>query len=191
MNALTWDNRDPASLGERKGDWMQTCTGRAFYPMDPRPQEIHIEDIAGALSKLCRFGGHTLRFYSVAEHCVVMAEASPDLFKLEALMHDASEAYLSDVIRPIKSFLTNYTDIERNLERCIAERFALPFPMSPGVKQLDNRILADEREQVMATPPQDWRLVEPPLGVTLHCWTPEKAQFEFLAAFTRYGGHYC
>lgn len=173
-----------------RGDWMQTATGRAFFPLDPRPSEIFIADIAAALSKLCRFGGHTRKFYSVAEHCVLMAGKAPAEIALSALMHDASEAYLSDVIRPIKSSLTNYCAIEAALERVIAERFNLPFPMLPEVKRLDNAILADERDQAMTRPPKDWRLSEPPLGVALQFWTPEKAAFEFEAAFIRYGGHW-
>lgn len=175
----------------RTGDWMQTASGRAFYPLDPRPEEIHIEDIAAALSKLCRYGGHCKRFYSVAEHCVLMAHAAPDGFRLSALLHDASEAYLSDVIRPVKRHLTNYEAIEAELERAIARRFCLAFPMPAEVKRLDNAILADERDQAMLAPPCEWGLTEPALGVTLQFWTPEKAEYEFLAAFRRYGGHWC
>lgn len=173
-----------------RGDWMQTATGRAFYPLDPRPDEIHLADIASALSKLCRYGGHTRQFYSVAEHCVLLAEKASPEFQLAALMHDASEAYLSDVIRPIKPALANYFAIEARLEKTIAERFNLPWPMPAEVKRLDNAILADERDQAMTRPPQDWKLTEPALGVTLRFWTPEKAAFEFEAAFNRYGGHW-
>lgn len=174
---------------KRKGDWMQTRSGRQFWPLDPRPEEIHIEDIAGALSKLCRYGGQSLRFYSVAEHCVHVANAAPVGRKLEALLHDASEAYLSDVIRPIKSHLSNYLEIEAGLERAIAQRFGLAHPWSDQVKRLDTAILADERDQVMAPPPVAWpQTTEPPLGVTLHCWSPGWAEKEFMAAFGEYGG---
>lgn len=175
----------------RRGDWMQTASGRAFYPLDPRPEEIHIEDIAAALSKLCRYGGHTKQFYSVAEHCVLMAHAAPDGMHLAALLHDASEAYLSDVIRPIKRHLSNYEAIEADLERAIARRFCIAWPMPAEVKRMDNAILVDERDQAMAKPPRDWALTESALGVTLQFWSPEKAEYEFLAAFRRYGGHWC
>ncbi len=171
-----------------RGDWMQTATGRAFYPLDPRPMEIHIEDIAAALSKLCRYGGHCKRFYSVAEHCVLMARVASPSVAFEALMHDASEAYLSDVIRPVKSSLPEYLTIERRLEVAIAERFDLVYPMPAEVKRLDNAILADECDQAMARPPQDWKLIEPPLGVRLEFWSPDKAEYEFLAAFRRLSG---
>lgn len=173
----------------RKGDWMQTYTGGQFWPMDPRPDEVRIEDISAALSKLCRYGGQCTRFYSVAEHCVHVANAAPDGLKLAALLHDASEAYLSDVIRPIKSFLSNYLEIEAGLERVIAERFGLTWPMPAEVKRLDTAILADERDQVMAPPPVPWpQTTEPALGVTLRFWTPARAQYEFAVAFYRYGG---
>lgn len=173
----------------RKGDWMQTRGGCQFWPLDPRADEVQISDIASALSKLCRYGGQCLRFYSVAEHCVHVANHAPAGFELAALMHDASEAYLSDVIRPIKSHLSNYLEIEAGLERVIAERFGLTWPMPAEVKRLDTAILADERDQAMMPPPVPWsQTTEPPLGVTLQFWSPTRAEHEFLRAFERYHG---
>jgi hypothetical protein len=181
--------RPDAATRARKGDWMQTAGGKQFWPLDPRPEEVFIGDIAGALSKLCRYGGQCLQFYSVAEHCVHVANYAPDELKLTALLHDASEAYLSDVIRPIKSHLTNYLDIEAGLERVIADRFGLAWPWAPEVKRLDTAILADERDQAMAPPPVPWsQTTEPALGVTLQFWTPKRARAEFLMAFRQYGG---
>ncbi len=100
---------------------------------------------------------------------------------------------MSDVIRPIKAHLANYKTIEAELERAIARRFTLQFPMPAEVKALDEAIIADERDQAMLPAPQAWSQWKPvpPLGVTLQFWTPEKAEFEFLAAFRRYGGHWC
>jgi len=160
-----------------------------MWPLDPRADEVRIEDIAAALSKLCRYGGQCLRFYSVAEHCVHVANYAPPELKLVALLHDASEAYLSDVIRPIKSHLTNYLEIEAGLERVIAKRFGTACPMAAEVERLDTAILADERDQTMAPPPVPWpQTTEPALSVTLQCWTPRRARAEFLLAFRRYGG---
>lgn len=175
----------PSLAPGNRGSWMQLASGRQFFPLDPRPEEIHIEDIASALSKLCRYNGHTKRFYSVAEHCVHVARAASPSVALEALMHDASEAYLCDIIRPIKPSLRDYGRIESALEQAIAERFDLIYPMPDEVKRLDNAILADERDQAMATPPADWKLTEPAIGVELQFWTPEKAEYEFLAMFRR------
>lgn len=187
--------RQMATMGLRIGSWMQLASGRKFWPLDPRPEEIHIEDIAAALSKLCRYGGHCKRFYSVAEHSVLMAHAAPDGYHLDALLHDASEAYLADVIRPIKSSLTNYHAIEAALERAIGRRFGTRQTTPDAVKHLDNAILADERAQNMepmpGIPDAEWGARLPALGVTLQFWSPEKAEFEFLAAFRRYGGHWC
>lgn len=170
---------------------MQTASGRQFWPMDPRVEEIDIGDIAHALGMQCRYGGHSLRFYSVAEHCVHVASKAPAGLELVALMHDASEGYLSDVIRPVKMSLTNYKEIESNLERVIAQRFGLTWPMPAAVKQLDERILNDERVQNMNPAPFPWACCDnatEPLGVRLEFWTPAKARWEFLTAFHRYGG---
>ena len=176
-------------IEQRKGTWMQTASGNQFWPLDPRPEEIHIEDIAAALSKLCRYGGQCLRFYSVAEHCVHMARRAPKALQLTTLLHDASEAYLSDVIRPIKHHLSNYADIEAGLERVIADRFDLSWPWHPEIKRLDTAILVDERDQIMSKPPAPWcDITEPALGVELQCWEPRLAEWVFLQSFREYGG---
>jgi hypothetical protein len=188
MIPLTHDGLDPATLSDRKGDWMQTYTGGVMYPLDPRPEEIRFDDIVGPLSKMCRYNGQCIKFYSVAEHCVHVAERAPLGLQLDALMHDASEAYLSDVIRPIKPFLSNYAEIENGLMAAIAQRFGLQWPMPLEIKRLDNAILADELAQNMAAPPRDWRLTESALGVTLRFWTPAEAKYQFTTAFYRYGG---
>lgn len=171
---------------------MQTVTGKQFWPIDPRPEEIDIRDIAGALARLCRYGGQLrsdVPFYSVAEHCVHVADHAPEGLQLTALLHDASEAYLCDIIRPIKPFLSNYYEIEERLERAVAVRFGLSYPWAPEVKRLDTAILADERDQAMAPPPVPWsQTTEPPLGVTLQFWTPEESRDKFLHRFYFYGG---
>src|SRR4051812_20612492 len=85
-----------------RGDWMQTYTGRAFWPLDAQPEDVDPLDIAAALSMLCRYGGHVSRFYSVAEHCLLMSEAVAPEHALWALLHDATEAYMGDMVRPLK-----------------------------------------------------------------------------------------
>ena len=76
--------------------WMQTLTGKKFYPLNPTLDSIDIIDIAGALSKMCRFGGHCNKFYSISEHCWHLSYKASPPNRLAALMHDASEAYLVD-----------------------------------------------------------------------------------------------
>lgn len=83
-------------------DWIQTFSGKKFFPLEPEKNEYDIHDIAHALSLKCRFGGHCQRFYSVAEHCVRVADIVAPESKLWALLHDAAEAYLPDVCQPIK-----------------------------------------------------------------------------------------
>lgn len=169
----------------RLGGWVQTYTGVAFWPLDPREDEICIEDIAHSLSLICRYGGHCRRFYSVAEHCVHVSNHVPPPVALEGLMHDASEAYLADVPRPVKPFLANYKELECNLDEVIARRFRLSFPLPAIVKAVDAGMLQDEARQLMATPPQPWNFPSPPVGVELQCWSPEWAEIEFLSRFAQ------
>lgn len=164
-----------------RGDWIQTAAGHQFWPIDPRASEIVIEDVAHALSLLCRFGGHCLRFYSVAEHSVLMARAVSPENRAWALLHDATEAYLVDVPRPLKPFLVGYREAEDKIARAVCERFGLPLDMPAEVKAADTRILTDERQQNMAPAPKPWSTDTEPLGVTLQFWSPEQAKREFLA----------
>lgn len=166
-----------------RGDWIQTASGQQFWPMDPQPHEVYLDDIAHALSMLCRFGGHCRRFYSVAEHCVLMARAAPAEFKRWALLHDASEAYLVDVPRPIKPFLIGYDEAEAKIMRAVAIRFNLHLGLPDQVKQMDRAILMDERLQNMAPAPVPWSTDGEPLGVTLQYWSPSCAKYEFLKTF--------
>lgn len=170
-------------VGASRGDWIQTATGKQFWPIDPRPHEVCIEDIAHALSMLCRFGGHCRRFYSVAEHSVLLARAATAGNKLWALMHDASEAYLVDVPRPLKPFLTGYREAEDKIMRAVAVKFHLRLDMPEEVKRLDVAILMDEMLQNMAAPPARWSTDTQPIGIKLQFWSPERAREEFLLTF--------
>lgn len=167
----------------RTGDWIQTATGKQFWPMDPRPEEIHLEDVAHALSMMCRFAGHCRRFYSVAEHSVLLSYAVSSENALWALLHDATEAYLVDVPRPVKPFLPGYREAESALEIAVAKRFGLALPLPDEVKEADRRILTDEAAQNMAAPPMPWSTSAEPLGVHLHFWPPEYAKRMFLGRF--------
>ena len=170
----------------RRGDWIQTYSGRQFFPLDPQFGEIALIDIAAALSKLTRYCGHCLRFYSVAEHSVLMARhllGQGEMIEVvrAALLHDASEAYLVDVPRPIKGELGPYREIEDGLMHVIASRFGFDWPLRAVVKHADDAILADELAQNMSPPPVPWhQITGAPLGVTLQCWLPDKAFVEFM-----------
>jgi hypothetical protein len=168
-----------ATTEPRFGDWMQTATGKQFWPLDPRAEEIDIEDIAHALGNLCRYGGHSRTFYSVAEHCVLMSRAVAPENAAWALLHDASEAYLVDVPRPIKPALAGYREAEERLMRAVCSRFGLPPAVPDEVKVADHQILTDERWQAMAPPPVPWSTAGTPLGVVLEFWSPARARVEF------------
>ncbi len=169
----------------RHGDWMQTFTGRRFWPLDPRADEIHVEDIAHALSMQCRYAGHCLRFYSVAEHSVLLARAM-DLYgdARWALLHDASEAYLVDVPRPVKPYLDGYKLAESTVMAAVCQRFGLPPAMPAKVHEADNRIIADERANLSVCE-AEWDFEAKPMGIALEFWAPAEAKAEFLSMFER------
>jgi uncharacterized protein len=136
-------------MKRREGDWMATRFGVKFYPLDPKSSEILPEDIAHALSNICRFGGHTKKFYSVAQHCVLVAQwitmnGGSREESAGGLLHDASEAYLGDVISPLKSFFPAYKVVEERAQEAIFKRFNLPVKMPAIVKKADQVILACE-----------------------------------------------
>lgn len=164
-----------------RGDWMQTYTGRRFYPLAPFSEDVHPADIAHALSLLCRYGGHVERFYSVAEHCVLMSHAVPPEDALWALLHDATEAYVVDVPRPLKRSLPDYRAIENRVMVAIVVRFSLEsLAMPDSVHDADNRILLDETAALMPNR-EPWQVDElEPLGVSIAGWAPAEAERRYL-----------
>ncbi len=169
--------------------WIETFTGKQFWFLDPKPEMIDIIDIAHALAHTCRYGGHASRFYSVAEHCVIMSRfmeganfANDACFA--ALMHDAAEAYLGDIPAPIKDQLPQFKELEEVVETAIARKFKLRQPLHPIIKEYDMRILKDEKRQVMGNVPWGEQMENVwPLGVELYCWAPEMAKKRFLQQF--------
>lgn len=184
-------------MAERSGDWMQTFTGRQFWPIDPRVEEICIEDIAHALSNQCRYAGHCKDFYSVAQHSVIVSQICDPGDALWGLLHDAAEAYLVDLPRPIKRFSdlgTCYRVVEEALMDVICARFGLPLAEPVSVKKADNVVFVTEMRDLMAHPPVRWKESwdNKPLSTTIHAWAPEKAKQEFLRMFEYLVSHrYC
>jgi len=172
----------------RTTDWIQTFTGRMFYPLEPHPDDVDIIDIAHALSLTCRFTGHCRQFYSVAQHSVHVAELVTELghpeLALTALLHDASEAYLADVARPVKKSLPEIKAAEYVLDAIIAERFGLVHPFPEVIKKADNILLLTEARDLMNTPPVTWKdYGESPLHWEIYPLQPADAEDEFLALF--------
>lgn len=189
--------------------WVPMPSGVKFYPERPDPNVITIQDIAQKLAQQCRYGGGTTRFYSVAEHCVLLSYVRPtdnevyglyeipdyqnlaysDMvlrFQREALMHDRAEAWLQDFIRPLKNKCQPwYGNIESKLEEVSAPLFGL-LPHPPKlVMDYDYRICIDEKRQGIACPYEAHNKFEEtePLGVTLQFLTPEQAMSAFLHRF--------
>lgn len=171
-----------------------TSSGRYFDFMSPDPESIVIEDIGTALSRICRFTGHTKQFYSVAQHSVLVSYLVPSQYALQGLLHDASEAYLGDVSSPLKQLLPDYKAIEKRVESAILARFGLPFPLHPSIKEADLRALVTERRDLMPEPIQRYRVtdavawswtdgVEVTAAVPLPVFNPEIARAMFLARF--------
>lgn len=165
-----------------RGDWMQTYSGGRFYPLSPRSDEIKVGDIAHALSLLCRFGGHVDRFYSVAEHCVLMSRAVAPEHALAALLHDATEAYVVDVPRPLKRYLPEYSRIENLAWHAICDHFGISRTLPAGVHNADDRILIDEKRALLSSA-ERWPAEDTmePLGVTIEAWAPGVAEVMYLS----------
>lgn len=159
-------------------DCIRTFTGRYVNVFEPTVEMICIEDIAHALARQCRFGGHLKEFYSVAQHSLDCANRVPDGFRLQALLHDASEAYLLDMPSPIKCRLGDYRGVERKLMFVIAEKFGFAWPMGRTGKGADRDCLEWEWEYLMLGKP-----FEDPEGfeaANFFCWEAGFAERRFL-----------
>lgn len=201
--ARTW----AALRGRRYGDYIWTSSGDKFWPLDPSPEDIYIRDIARGLATGCRYSGQIglgtgYTFYSVAEHSVIVSmyaeyaaiERGADAteYALAGLLHDASEAYIGDVSRPLKYSreMRPYLRIEQCIDAAVRVRFCLApdDERDRVIKSIDNRILIDEIEAFMLLPPGDdistWvdRLGQP-LECTIAGLSPEHAYDVFLQRY--------
>jgi hypothetical protein len=163
--------------------WIQTYTGKKFWPLDPRPEDVDIVDIAHALSMQCRFGGHCTRFYSTAEHSVYVSHHCGSA-ALIGLLHDGSEAYLLDMLAPIKEYMPDYKAAEKRCQAAVYRAFGLPEVPPPGIKIADRRMLKTERMQIMAASADAWVIdAEDSLPIQIAGWSPTVAKVAFLDRF--------
>lgn len=187
-------NRMSGESTKRNGAYIETFTGKKFYLFDEiRDEDIDWNDIAHALSMQCRYNGHCNRFYSVAEHSVIMSHILPKEFALYALLHDGSEAYLSDIPSPFKPYLLNYKELELKVQTRIYEVAGLN-PVEPQeVREVDRAMLLLEAEHLLHSRGKDWDTYE---EIRAHydkrmtkkswmvwCWTPERAREKWLKRF--------
>ncbi len=167
-----------------KGDWMQTYTGVQYYRAAPQVADVRIIDIAHALAHLCRYTGHVRKFYSVAEHSVLVSHIVSPEHALCGLLHDAAEAYTNDISKPLKGSLPDYQRIEELNWHVIAEKFGLPAKIPRAVHKADYQMLRTEQVQLMpyCEFTDKWQADSiPGLGVT--GWLPTEGEAKFLNRF--------
>jgi len=173
-------------MSEFEEHFITTFTGHKFHYLKPQDNEICIEDIAHALALTCRFGGHCKEFYSVAEHSVRVANIVEEQYKLKALLHDAHEAYLHDVVRPIKHDMPQYKIFADRIQGVINIKFLCSKNGDTEIKLADDTMLATEANVVMTTT-EDWaNLPEPGKPFTPMNW--RNAERQFLKRFKMYTG---
>jgi uncharacterized protein len=175
---------------------IQLASGRYFDYTNFGSKDIDILDIASSLSKLCRYTGHCDEFYSVAQHSVYVSNIVDPRFALEGLLHDASEAYLGDVNRPLKLLLPEYRALEAAVDRAVRTRYNLPAVETPEVKEADNILLVTESRDLMPKCPDDvpdewaWAHNIPRLDREIMPLPPVMAKALFIQRFTQLTGVY-
>lgn len=159
-------------------------SGTIFDLANPKTSEIKVEDIAHGLAHTCRFAGQCKAFYSVAEHSVLVSQIVPQA-GLAALLHDAAEAFVGDMSRPLKQLLPEYTKIEKNIERVIFQRFGIEWPAPPDMKAADYSVMAAEQVVLMPSGTNEWLSAAniSPAKVDIRCLDPRSAKSLFLDRF--------
>lgn len=171
-------------VGLYKGDcWIETYTGKFVNPLNLRHGDIDIRDIAHALSLQCRFNGHCKKFYSVAEHCIRVSGILKGVDnQLTGLLHDATEAYMADITRPVKWALPQVREVEGGIQVAINREFVLLGDWR-AVKKADNVLLATEARDLMMTKGKEWYLPVKPLEYEIIPMTSETAEMNYLRIY--------
>lgn len=167
--------------------YIQTWSGRLFNPLNPIKEAIVIQDIAHALARICRFGGHSSHVYTVAQHSVLVSHLCNKHMALDGLLHDASEAYLGDVLSPLKSsdIFSSYRAVEKQLQHAILERFDCQYRHADAnitsIKSADEIALQIEAFNFVPNRNSSWNIAEIPL--IIDPWDSDRAEKEFLFRF--------
>jgi len=166
--------------------WFESRTGKKIFPMHPDPQMVDIEDIGHSLANICRFGGHCREFYSVAQHSVMVSALVPDHLAMHGLMHDAAEAYVGDMVRPLKAQLDQYNELEHEWMRAIYMKLCpelydqLTEDDHNEIKEADNRALMYEASHLIQSRGKDWEIDAYPLIMPWVAYDPVTAKKAFL-----------
>ena len=160
-------------------------SGVMFDYNNPGESDVAIEDIAHALSNICRFAGHVRHFYSVAQHAVNCSCIVASEFAYEALLHDTAEAFTNDLPTPLKFAVPIFKDLEVRIESAMAERFNFTYPLPAEVGLADLQMLQLEKNELKGTE-GDWEVLRGVESahlrglVDLSPWTPAEAKARFL-----------
>lgn len=168
-------------------------SGSYFYFRNPRESEFSIADIAAGLAKICRFNGQCKEFYSVAQHSILVSRIVPEKHALAGLLHDAAEAFVGDMVAPLKALLPEYKAIEREVEAAIFERFGIKLPLDPCIKQADLVLLKTEQRDLMHNS-DTWQHIGdlvPMSQEIIPYVSPRRAEIEFLNRYFDITGEYC
>ncbi len=165
--------------------FVSTYTGRQFFPLAPDPDQVDLEDIAHGLAYQCRFNGQTRKFYSVAQHSVMVARLVPKRLRLAALMHDAAEAYMGDLVKPLKQLFPLFSSIESKVLSAIGQRYGITSFDDRAIKRADLIALATEKRDLMPSSSERWDSLRGivPFPSRIEPLPPQEAKTEFLLAF--------
>ena len=182
----------------RNEHWIATATGGVFHLQDPCPSEVKIQDIAESLSKIARYGGQTPFFYSVAQHSVMVMRNLPRDAQPYGLLHDAHEAYIGDMTRPVSRMIKQKTGrdplakMRKDLDKVILKALGIETP-HPQIKRLvdeaDDRAIATEKRDILCGHDWDWNKagsatkIPDPFKSAIKPWPHERARAEFLEAY--------
>lgn len=164
---------------------IKLSSGSYFDFQSPESSTFDILDIAHSLSNICRYTGHCHTFYSVAQHSVLVSFAVPEEHAFAGLMHDAAEAFIGDMSRPLKLMLPDYRRIEARIEAALFSRYGLPQQLPKCVKDADNVLLRTEQRDLMRADSHCWSATDgvDPLPDRINPIHPKEAELLFLRRF--------
>lgn len=162
---------------------IMTRSGFEFDLIDPAKNRFSVDDIAHALANVCRYCGHVREFFSVAQHSVMVSQLVPQQYAMMGLLHDASEAFIGDVAKPLKELLPDYKQVEARIEEFVLSRFGIDaHAMPPDIKRADMIALLTEQRDLMHGPDPEImeRFSVEPLVETIVPLQPKEAKELFL-----------